>query len=102
MGAGGIAIQGVGKSFGATPVLHDISATLAPGEFLSLVGPSGCGKTTLLRILAGLEAPDRGQVWIGGREVTHLRPADRDVAMVFQNYALYPHLTVGPNLTVPL
>ncbi len=98
----GIAIEGVSKSFGATAVLRDVSARLAPGEFLSLVGPSGCGKTTLLRILAGLESADSGRVSIGGRDVTGLRPAERDVAMVFQNYALYPHLTVAQNLAVPL
>ncbi|MBC7800424.1 MAG: ABC transporter ATP-binding protein, partial [Gemmatimonadaceae bacterium] len=98
----GIVIQGVSKRFGAAPVLRDVSATLHPGEFLSLVGPSGCGKTTLLRIIAGLEAPDAGHIHIGGRDVTGLRPADRDVAMVFQNYALYPHLTVAQNIAVPL
>ena len=98
----GIVIEGVSKRFGTAAVLRDVSATLPQGEFLSLVGPSGCGKTTLLRILAGLETPDAGRVWIGGRDVTALRPADRDVAMVFQNYALYPHLTVAQNLAVPL
>ncbi len=98
----GIVIEGIGKRFGATAVLHDVSARLAAGEFLCLVGPSGCGKTTLLRILAGLETADSGRVLIGGRDVTGLRPTDRDVAMVFQNYALYPHLTVGQNLAVPL
>ncbi len=98
----GITLDGIGKSFGATPILHDVSATLAAGEFLSLVGPSGCGKTTLLRIIAGLEQPDAGRIVIGGRDVTALRPAERDVAMVFQNYALYPHLTVGQNMAVPL
>jgi multiple sugar transport system ATP-binding protein len=100
--ADGISIEGVEKRFDTTPVLRGVSATLAPGEFLSLVGPSGCGKTTLLRILAGLEAADAGTVSMGGRDVTRLRPADRDVAMVFQNYALYPHLTAGQNMAVPL
>ena len=98
----GVRIEGVTKRFGGQPVLRGVSATLAQGEFLSLVGPSGCGKTTLLRILAGLEAADAGQVWIGGRNVTRLRPAERDVAMVFQNYALYPHLTAAQNMAVPL
>jgi len=98
----GIRIEGISKGFGATQVLRGVSATLAPGEFLSLVGPSGCGKTTLLRILAGLEPADAGRVLIGGRDVTRLRPAERDVAMVFQNYALYPHLTAGQNMAVPL
>jgi len=100
--ADGISIEGVEKRFDTTPVLRGVSVTLAPGEFLSLVGPSGCGKTTLLRILAGLEAADAGTVSINGRDVTRLRPADRDVAMVFQNYALYPHLTAGQNMAVPL
>ncbi len=99
---GGIVIESVGKRFGTTAVLHDVSARLAAGEFLCLVGPSGCGKTTLLRILAGLETADSGRVLIDGRDVTGLRPAERDVAMVFQNYALYPHLTVAQNLAVPL
>ena len=98
----GIRIEGISKGFGATPVLRGVSAALAPGEFLSLVGPSGCGKTTLLRILAGLETAEAGRVLIGGRDVTRLRPAERDVAMVFQNYALYPHLTAGQNMAVPL
>ena len=86
----GIIVDGVRKSFGGVPVLKGVSASLASGEFLSLVGPSGCGKTTLLRIIAGLEAADAGCVSINGRDVTALRPAARDVAMVFQNYALYP------------
>ncbi len=98
----GLVVEGVRKQFGGTAVLKGVSASLAPGEFLSLVGPSGCGKTTLLRIIAGLESADSGRVWIGGREVTALRPAARDVAMVFQNYALYPHLTVAQNMAVPL
>ena len=98
----GIVIENVGKAFGTTTVLHDVSARLRTGEFLSLVGPSGCGKTTLLRIIAGLETPDRGRVHVGGRDVTALRPAERNLAMVFQNYALYPHLTVRQNLAVPL
>ncbi|MCX7341940.1 MAG: ABC transporter ATP-binding protein [Hyphomicrobiales bacterium] len=98
----GIVIEGVQKSFGMTSVLRGVSLTVAHDEFLSLVGPSGCGKTTLLRIIAGLEAVSAGTVQIAGREVTALRAADRDVAMVFQNYALYPHLTVRQNIGVPL
>ncbi len=97
-----LAVEGVSKAFGAALVLRGVSAHLAEGEFLSLVGPSGCGKTTLLRIIAGLETADAGRVWIGGRDVSALRPAARDVAMVFQNYALYPHLTVLQNMAVPL
>lgn len=98
----GIVLQDIHKSFGPTKVLRGVSVSVAPGEFLSLVGPSGCGKTTLMRIIAGLEAVSGGSVEIGGREVTALRAADRDVAMVFQNYALYPHLTVRQNIGVPL
>jgi multiple sugar transport system ATP-binding protein len=98
----GIVIDRVSKAFGPTPVLDGVSLDLRPGEFLSLVGPSGCGKSTLLRIIAGLEAPDAGRITIGGRDITSLRPADRDIAMVFQNYALYPHLTVAQNMAVPL
>ncbi|MGU3494371.1 ABC transporter ATP-binding protein [Xanthobacteraceae bacterium A53D] len=90
------------KSFRGTPVLKGVSLTIADGEFVSLVGPSGCGKTTLLRILAGLELQDAGQVSIAGRTVDDLAPKARDVAMVFQSYALYPHLTVGENIAVPL
>jgi multiple sugar transport system ATP-binding protein len=98
----GITLENVSKKFGATQVLKGISIEMHAGEFLSLVGPSGCGKTTLLRIIAGLESADAGRILISGREVTALRPADRDIAMVFQNYALYPHLTVAENLCVPL
>ncbi|MCO4055141.1 MAG: ABC transporter ATP-binding protein [Bosea sp.] len=98
----GIVLQDIHKSFGTTNVLRGVSVSVAPGEFLSLVGPSGCGKTTLMRIIAGLEAVGAGSVEIGGRQVTGLRAADRDVAMVFQNYALYPHLTVRQNIGVPL
>ena len=101
-GPDGMAVEGIEKAFGVTPVLCGVSATLRQGEFLSLVGPSGCGKSTLLRIIAGLETPDRGRVTVNNRDVTALRPADRDLAMVFQNYALYPHLTVRQNLAVPL
>jgi multiple sugar transport system ATP-binding protein len=98
----GIEVDGVVKAFGATRVLRSVSLAVAEGEFVSLVGPSGCGKTTLLRIVAGLETADAGRVAIGGRDVTGLRAADRDVAMVFQNYALYPHLTALQNIAVPL
>jgi multiple sugar transport system ATP-binding protein len=97
-----ITLSGVGKTFGSTPVLRDVSLAVADGEFVSLVGPSGCGKSTLLRIVAGLEGVSEGSVRIGDADVTAVRAADRDVAMVFQNYALYPHLTVAANLAVPL
>jgi len=98
----GIAVSNVTKSFGATEVLKGVSLDVRKGEFVSLVGPSGCGKTTLMRIIAGLDAATGGAVEIDGRDVTTIRAADRDVAMVFQNYALYPHLTVAQNLAVPL
>ncbi len=98
----GVGVDGIEKAFGATRVLKGVSLDVAPGEFVSLVGPSGCGKTTLMRIVAGLERADRGTVTIRGRDVTALRAADRDVAMVFQNYALYPHLNAWQNMAVPL
>lgn len=82
--------------------VKDISLTVEDGEFLSLLGPSGCGKSTILRMIAGLEEPTRGQVLIGGREVTNLQPGDRNVAMVFQSYALYPHMNVYENLVAGL
>lgn len=80
------------------PVLEPLDLTIPDGEFLVLVGPSGCGKSTLLRMLAGLEQPSSGEIWVGQRPVTQLRPAQRDVAMVFQSYALYPHLNVAGNI----
>jgi multiple sugar transport system ATP-binding protein len=84
------------------PALARFSLDVAPGEFLVLVGPSGCGKSTALRSIAGLETPDSGRVWIGERDVTDIQPRDRDIAMVFQNYALYPHMTVFDNLAFGL
>jgi multiple sugar transport system ATP-binding protein len=98
----GVVLADIKKSFGSTPVLKGVSLDIAAGEFLTLVGPSGCGKSTLLRILAGLELQDSGTVSIGGRVVDGLRPKARDVAMVFQSYALYPHMTVERNMAVPL
>lgn len=95
-------LTGIGKSFGATEVLRDISLELEQGELLVLLGPSGCGKSTLLRIIAGLETADHGSIVLGGREVIKLAPKERDVAMVFQNYSLYPHMTVARNLAFPL
>lgn len=90
------------KSFGNTTVLQDVSLAVQPGEFVSLLGPSGCGKSTLLRIIAGLEQQDQGDVHIGERLVNDVAARDRNVAMVFQNYALYPHLTVRENIAMPL
>ena len=93
-----IQISGLSKAYGAQPVLHDINLHIEPGEFVALVGPSGCGKSTLLRSIAGLELTDRGSIHFGPREVTHLPAQQREVAMVFQSYALYPHMTVYDNL----
>ncbi|MDP3542157.1 MAG: ATP-binding cassette domain-containing protein, partial [Elusimicrobiota bacterium] len=87
-----VRVEEIRKSFGVNkPVLDGVSFTVADGEFVSLLGPSGCGKTTLLRIIAGLEYADSGRLSIGGREVSDVPPKDRDIAFVFQNYALYPH-----------
>lgn len=95
-------MKGITKSFGETTVLNGIDIDIQDGEFVTLVGPSGCGKSTLLRILAGLETADQGQVVIGGRDVTKVRPSLRNLAMVFQSYALYPHLSVARNMLTPL
>ena len=97
-----VRFEGVRKRFGATEVLRGIDLEVASGECLVLLGPSGCGKTTLLRLLAGLEKADAGRILIGDRAVDDLPPAERDVAMVFQNYALYPHLTAFENVAFPL
>jgi multiple sugar transport system ATP-binding protein len=94
-----IHLERVTKEFaGGVVAVDDVSLTIGDGEFMVLVGPSGCGKTTLLRAIGGLERPTDGRIRIGDRDVTRLAPADRDVAMVFQNYALYPHMTVRKNL----
>ncbi|MGG6893052.1 MULTISPECIES: ABC transporter ATP-binding protein [Rhizobium] len=91
-------IQNIQKRYGQVKVIHDISVDIADGEFVVLVGPSGCGKSTLLRMIAGLEEVSDGEIHIGRREVSHLPARDRDIAMVFQNYALYPHMTVAENM----
>jgi multiple sugar transport system ATP-binding protein len=93
-----IRIERVGKSFGTVTVLHDVSLVVADGKFVALLGPSGCGKTTLLRIIAGLETQTNGRVLIGGRDVSGLPPRSRGLAMVFQNYAVFPHMTVRDNV----
>ncbi len=93
-----IQIKNVAKRFGSYQALQDINLTIQDQEFMVLLGASGCGKTTLLRIIAGLETATEGEVWIGGRRVDHLPPKDRGIAMVFQNYAVFPHLTVFENI----
>ncbi len=96
------ALTGVTKSYGATPILKGVDFDVREGEFAVLVGPSGCGKSTTLRAIAGLESVDAGVVRIAGRDVTHAPPQERDIAMVFQSYALYPHLSVRDNLAFGL
>ena len=93
-----VAISDVRKAFGSTAVIHGIDVTIRDGEFVVLVGPSGCGKSTLLRMIAGLENITSGEIRIGDRVVNNVPPKERDVAMVFQNYALYPHMTVAANM----
>ncbi len=97
-----IRLDRLSKSFGAVQVLHELSMTVEPGEFLVLLGPSGCGKTTALRMIAGLETASGGRIFIGERDVTDVLPKYRDVAMVFQSNALYPHKTVAQNIAYPL
>ena len=97
-----VAIQAVSKAYGTVKVLHEVSVDVADGEFVVLVGPSGCGKSTLLRMVAGLEGISGGAIRIGGRVVNNLAPAKRDIAMVFQTYALYPHKTVRENMAFAL
>jgi len=99
----GVTLTELSRTYpGGTPAVAEVSLDVADGEFVAIVGPSGCGKSTLLRLVAGLEAPTAGSVAIGGRAVDGLPPQKRDVAMVFQTYALYPHLTVAGNLAFPL
>ncbi|MFO0727452.1 MAG: ABC transporter ATP-binding protein [Myxococcota bacterium] len=97
-----VVLSGIAKRFGTVEVLRPIDLTIEDGELLVLLGPSGCGKSTTLRIIAGLEEPTAGKLTIGDRDVTHVPPKDRDIAMVFQSYALYPHLTVRDNLAFGL
>jgi multiple sugar transport system ATP-binding protein len=93
-----VQLNDVRKAYGDTSVLHGVNVDIADGEFIVLVGPSGCGKSTLLRMIAGLETITSGEISIGDRVVNDLEPKDRDIAMVFQNYALYPHMTVATNM----
>ena len=97
-----VSIRDVRKTFGTTEVLHGVSVEIEDGEFVILVGPSGCGKSTLLRMIAGLENITVGEIAIGGRVVNNVAPKARDIAMVFQNYALYPHMTVRDNMAFSL
>src|SRR6476619_8555987 len=93
-----VGIRDVKKAFGTTQVIHGVDITIGDGEFVVLVGPSGCGKSTLLRMIAGLESITGGTISIGDRVVNNVQPKERDIAMVFQNYALYPHMTVADNM----
>ena len=99
---GSVALRHIRKSYGAVEVLHGVDLDVEDGEFVVLVGPSGCGKSTLLRSLAGLETISAGDITIDGASITHLQPKSRDIAMVFQNYALYPHMSVADNMGFPL
>ena len=103
---GAISIRNVVKAYGhgakANQVIHGVNAEIKDGEFIVIVGPSGCGKSTLLRMVAGLEEITGGEISIAGRVVNDIEPADRDIAMVFQNYALYPHMTVFDNMAYGL
>ena len=93
-----VEVSDVRKSFGSFEVIHGVSISVDDGEFVILVGPSGCGKSTLLRMVAGLESVTSGELRIDGRLVNDVPPKERDIAMVFQNYALYPHMTVAENI----
>src|SRR5438132_7100403 len=97
-----LTLDGVRKSFGPREVVHGVSCAVADGELVVVVGPSGCGKSTLLRMVAGLEGISAGTVAIDGRVVNAVEPKDRDIAMVFQNYALYPHMSVFGNMAYGL
>ena len=97
-----LTLQNISKSFGHVHALRGVSLRVDPGEFVSILGPSGCGKTTLLRLVAGFEQPTGGTILLDGNDVTHLRPRERKIGMVFQNYALFPHMTVFENVAFGL
>ncbi|MBV9567919.1 MAG: ATP-binding cassette domain-containing protein, partial [Hyphomicrobiales bacterium] len=97
-----VGIKDIRKAYGSTEIIHGINVEISDGEFVTLVGPSGCGKSTLLRMIAGLEEITSGEIRIGERVVNDVPPKERDIAMVFQNYALYPHMTVADNMAFSL
>ena len=97
-----VTFENISKHFGTVRAVDEVSFEIADGEFICLLGPSGCGKTTSLRMIAGLEPPTEGRILIGDTDVTKLPPKDRDIGMVFQDYALYPHMTIADNITYPL
>ena len=98
MSRAAIELQGIGKSWGEQVVLKQMDLSIQEGQFTALLGPSGCGKSTLLRIIAGLETPDQGRLLINGQDATYMEPAKRGLSMVFQSYALFPHLNVADNI----
>ena len=99
---GGLSLRGIAKRYGLVEVVRDLSLNIQEGEFAVFLGPSGCGKSTLLRMVAGLDSPTKGEIHLGGRRIDQLPPGERGVAMVFQNYALYPHMTVRQNMAFGL
>ena len=99
---GELVLENVGKKFGEVTAVKDVSLNIHDGEFVVFLGPSGCGKTTTLRMIAGLEEITSGSIYLDGRLLNDVLPGERDIAMVFQNYALYPHMTVFKNIAFPL